>query len=117
VLLAGRDLLNHPPISVRIGEEGDADQIERLPFTAGAILTRVEYEDLTHVHASLDEVFPRGLNVGDKKEQASREPGFNCSVPGPKWIEHAEPGGVSCRKRTSSVTWWSMSTLKPICSA
>ena len=33
--------------------------------------------------------------------------------PRPMAIEHAEPGGVSCTKRTSLLTVWSWSTTKP----
>jgi hypothetical protein len=28
-------------------------------------------------------------------------------------IEHAEPGGVICTTRNSSLGWWSTSRLKP----
>jgi hypothetical protein len=31
-------------------------------------------------------------------------------------IEQCEPGGVSCTKRTSSLTVWSWSASKPTCS-
>ena len=37
-------------------------------------------------------------------------------IPVPMAIEHADPGGVSCTKRISSLTWWSWSALKPTCS-
>ena len=41
------------------------------------------------------------------------EPGGVSTIPVPIAIEHAEPGGVSCTKRSSSLTWWSWSALKP----
>jgi hypothetical protein len=34
-------------------------------------------------------------------------------MPLPSAIEQAEPGGVSCTKRISSLTVWSWSALKP----
>ena len=37
-------------------------------------------------------------------------------MPLPMAIEHADPGGVSCTKRISSLTRWSWSALKPTCS-
>ena len=43
-------------------------------------------------------------------------PGSVSMIPVPIAIEHADPGGVSCTKRISSLTWWSWSALKPTCS-
>ncbi len=34
-------------------------------------------------------------------------------MPVPRTIEQAEPGGVSCTNRRSSLTWKSWSALKP----
>ncbi len=41
------------------------------------------------------------------------EPGGMSVMPVPIAIEAGEPGGVSCTKRSSSLTWWSWSALKP----
>jgi len=46
----------------------------------------------------------------------STEPGAMSVSPEPIEFEQAEPGGVSFTKRSSSVTWWSWSALKPACS-
>jgi hypothetical protein len=35
------------------------------------------------------------------------EPGSESTIPVPSAIEHADPGGVSCTKRISSLTVWS----------
>lgn len=40
-------------------------------------------------------------------------PGCISCAPVVSEIEQAEPGGVSCRKRSSSLTWWSCSARKP----
>ncbi len=37
----------------------------------------------------------------------SIDPGVICVRPVPMAIEQAEPGGVNCTKRSSSLTWWS----------
>jgi hypothetical protein len=44
------------------------------------------------------------------------EPGGASVTPVPRVIEQAEPGGVSWTKRSSSLTLWSWSALKPTCS-
>jgi hypothetical protein len=41
------------------------------------------------------------------------EPGSASVTPSPIAIEQAEPGGVSCTKRSESLTRWSWSALKP----
>ena len=41
------------------------------------------------------------------------EPGAESTMPRPNAIEHADPGGVSCTKRMSSLTVWSTSATKP----
>ena len=43
-------------------------------------------------------------------------PGGVSTIPLPRAIEHADPGGVSWTKRISSLTLWSWSALKPACS-
>jgi hypothetical protein len=45
------------------------------------------------------------------------EPGGVSTIPVPIAIEQADPGGVSCTKRSSSLTLWSWSALKPASSA
>ena len=47
----------------------------------------------------------------------SSEPGAIVVRPLPMAMEQAEPGGVSCTKRMSSLTVWSTSTTKPTWSA
>ena len=39
------------------------------------------------------------------------EPGGVSTIPVPKAIEHAEPGGVSCTKRISSLTGQALAAL------
>jgi hypothetical protein len=41
------------------------------------------------------------------------DPGSASVTPLPIAIEHADPGGVSCTNRMSSLTTWSWSGLKP----
>src|SRR6185437_13733782 len=43
-------------------------------------------------------------------------PGATSVIPTPSAIEQAEPGGVSCTKRSFSSTVWSWSAWKPACS-
>lgn len=43
----------------------------------------------------------------------SRDPGAIWWAPEVSAIEQAEPGGVSCTKRSSSLTWWSWSAVEP----
>jgi hypothetical protein len=44
------------------------------------------------------------------------DPGAASVTPVPTVIEHADPGGVSWTNRSSSLTLWSWSALKPTCS-
>ena len=44
------------------------------------------------------------------------DPGSASVIPVPIEIEHADPGGVSCTNRSSSLTRWSWSAANPTCS-
>ena len=59
-----------------------------------------EMEHLTHVDAARDELAACGLDVGhDEKHSLSRARHGRRALP--KWMEHGEPGGVSCTARQS----------------
>ena len=96
------DLLHGPAVAVGVAEEHEPAPRELL--------------DLAGFDAVLDEVGTRRVGVGDDELQALHEPGTVSMIPVPMAIEQADPGGVSCTKRISSLTLWSWSALKPTCS-
>ena len=98
-LVAGRDLLQRPPVAVGIAE---AD--ERAPR---------QVLDVADLHAALDSSARAASASATTICRPCTEPGGVSVMPVPMAIEHAEPGGVSCTKRRSSLTWWSWSASNP----
>jgi hypothetical protein len=64
---------------------------------------RTQDLNLAHVEAAAGEVGDRGVHVGDHELQAGGGAGRLSVSPLPITIEQAEPGGVSCTTRTSSL--------------
>ena len=64
--------------------------------------------NLAHVHAPLDQLGTRSRQVGDDELQVLEEPAGISTLPVdgrtvPMAIEQAEPGGVSCTRRSSAL--------------
>ena len=51
----------------------------------------------------------RAVSMSSTTSWTWAEPGSDGVMPVPKTMEQAEPGGPSCTKRSSSLTWWSWS--------
>lgn len=62
-LVTGWYLLHGPAVSVRIAEEDAPDVVQVFSFTAGAIRTGFEHQDLTDLYRPLDEMVPRRAHV------------------------------------------------------
>ena len=88
---ATRDVLDRPGVAVRVAE---VDEV------APGLLV-----DLAGIHAVVDQPLAGGVQVVGDDLQAPLEPGVMSVIPVPMTIEHAEPGGVSWTKRSSSFTW------------
>jgi len=65
------------------------------------------------VQPSPGEIRTCGVDVATTSCSPCIEPGSLSPSPVPMAIEHADPGGVSWTKRSSSLTWWSWSALNP----
>ena len=99
----GHELLQGPAVAVGVGEEHEAAPREVL--------------DLGRPRRRAPTSAARAASVSSTTIcRPSTEPGSTAAFrPLPIAIEHAEPGGVSCTKRISSLTAWSWSALKPTC--
>jgi hypothetical protein len=95
-------LLDGPAVAVGVGEEHEP--------APGEVL------DLADLDPARRGAGAGGLDVGDDQLQAGPPTPAGVGEPGPRAIEQAEPGGVSWTKRSSSLTLWSWSALKPTCS-
>ena len=96
-------LLHAPGVAVGVAEEDEGAPREDL--------------DLARVDAAAHEFGLGDLDVVDDELEAGDRTGADSVRPVPIEIEHAEPGGVSCTNRRSSVTSWSWSRVKPTWSA
>ncbi len=96
---ARTSLLHGPSVAVRVAEEDEP-------------APRV-FPDFADLYAPLNELGTRRVDLGHDELQAlHRSRGF-VEIPFPYAIEQADPGGVSCTNRSSSLTRWSWSALKP----
>ena len=68
---------------------------------------------LADLHASFGELGVGASTSATMSRMPCTEPGVALTIPFPRAIEHADPGGVSWMKRMSSLTAWSWSATKP----
>src|SRR5918996_1352988 len=66
-LPARRDLLHRPAVAVGVGEEHEADVVERVGSRAGVL---AQHLDLAHLDHAFDQLGPRGLHVRDDELEA-----------------------------------------------
>jgi class 3 adenylate cyclase len=102
--------------------EGSTGLLERYGgAAAGTALERHHrlYEELVDRNQGVifetvgDAVYAAFSTPANSASRPVCEPGAMMVMPVPITIEQADPGGVSCTNRRSSVTWKSWSALKP----
>jgi hypothetical protein len=91
------DLLDQPPVAVRIAERGERRvTAPRRMRAANPTFPRHSVEHFAHVDTTIDEHSACRLDVRHDEIESLYRP-----RPVPKWIEHGEPGGVNCTTRNS----------------